>query len=120
MRISLCLLGIQQNMQPNGQQSNREQKTLALRRIFEVTDKYDIMSMNAFFTNEIVAQAPELNIPDLIAIGELYSNVKILDAGFGTLNRQSARKMLLNEQDVWMNYSLTTKDRLLAAVGNLL
>lgn len=103
-----------------GQEWNKDKHNLALRSLFEVTDKYDIKSMNEFFEEAIVKNSSEFELADLIEIGDKYENVNILDAGFQKLVKETARHLINNETHMWTNYSVTTKDRLISALGRLL
>lgn len=98
----------------------QKHRNTILRNLFEVSDKYDIASMNAFCAEEIMANAPEFETADLIDIGDKYTNVKILDAGFQGLTGDTARQMIENDENVWKKYSVTTKERLIVALGKLL
>lgn len=120
MRISVCFLDKKENSQQIEQKLNKEKINIALRKLFEVTDKYDIMALNSFFTNEILALVQQFDIADLIAIGDQYTNIAILDAGFGKLDRNSAHKMVFEEQNVWMKNSTETKERFILGIGKLL
>lgn len=92
----------------------------AQRNLFAVSDKYDILAINTYMVNEIVASEAYFPIEELIELGDKYHNDAIVDAGFNKLSREAAIRLIIEKETIWKQYGKATQERLMLALGKLL
>lgn len=90
-----------------------------LRDLFEISNYFEVKSLNEAIACEMAYRAHDFTIADLARLGDNYRNEKVLDAAFRLLDRASAKQLVANQAN-WINYDVNTKNRLLISLEKLL